>query len=127
MKAHLINADRPLYIRIPENIDDFSILMLEMPKDCGGKTIRISTMDNNKAPFEKDAITQETESETLTYYGDEKYWEPEDHTRVVVEGNPDCDYSECTGECHVMSCAVHQGYASSAAKKIGYVRSKKVK
>ena len=126
MKAQLINPKKNLYIRIPDNIEDFSVIMFEMAKDCAGKTIRISTIDNKDAPFEKDAIVQETNSDTLVYYGDDEYWNPEDRSRVVVEGNPDCDFSECTGECHVVSCPVHQGYASSNPRRIGYIRSSKV-
>ena len=127
MKAHLVEAKKDLYIRIPDNIDDYSILMLEMLKACAGKTIKISTIDNKDAPFEKNAIVAESDSGKLVFEGDEEYWEPEDYSRTVVEGNPDCDYSECTGDCHVVSCPVHQGMASGAPKRIGYIRSSMVK
>ena len=127
MKAHLIDGEKKLYIRIPDNIDDYSVLMFEMLKKCAGKTIMISTIENKDAPFEKDAIVEEANKNTLTFYGDEDYWDPEDFSRTVVEGNPDCDYSECTGDCHVVSCPVHQGMASAAPKRIGYIRSSKVK
>ena len=127
MTAHLIDGEKNLYIRIPENIENYSVLMFEMLKECAGKTIMISTIENKDAPFEKDALVAETDSNALTFYGDETYWEPENHSRVVVEGNPDCEYSDCTPDCHVVSCPVHQGYASGAPKRIGYIRSDKVK
>lgn len=124
-----LKDEKSLYVRIPGNLDSMSIVELTIPKSFAGKTLKIKLLesDDSSIPFESDAIEAETDNSVLCYCGSDSYWEPENYSRTVVEGNTDCDYSECNYDCHVVSCAVHQGYASDAPLVIAYVRSNKLK
>ena len=124
-----LTNNKRMYIRLPDNMENLSVLKLVLPKEMAGKTLAIDCIPNNSIhiPFEKDAIKAENDHSQLAYFGDDEYWEPKEYTRTVVEGNPSCDYSECTLECHVVSCAVHQGFASDRPMKISYTRSDKMK
>ena len=127
--AHIGLVDgKRMFIRLPKDLDNLAVLKLVLPKEMAGKTLEIVCMDNDSihVPFEHDAIKGENDHSVLAYFGDDDYWKPEEYCRTVVEGNPDCDYSECNYECHVVSCAVHQGYASDRPLEISYIRSEKL-
>jgi len=127
MKNVRMNAGKDLYVRIPESLHKIGLLKIILPEECTNKTLHITVIDNDEAPFAKDAIYCEGEKSDLSYFGRSEIWEPTEYSRTVVKGNPDCDYSECNLECHVVSCAVHQGYESSEPLEIKYLRSDKVK
>ena len=123
--VNLVNG-KDMYIRLPKGLKNTSILMLAVPKELADKTLKIVAEDNQDAPFERDAISENDEDAVLRYYGEESYWEPEKIFRVAVKANPNCNYGECSNECHVASCPVHQGFATAEPIKIEYVRSDKL-
>ena len=118
---------KDLYIRLPENLQDKSPLQLALPKEFAGKTLKVVAVENEDTPYESDEVYADRQTSMLRYYGDADYWNPYEYVRTVVEGNPDCDYEECTYGCHVVSCAVHQGYASDAPMEVSYIRSEKLR
>ena len=118
---------KELYIRLPKNLQDKEELTLTLPGELAGKTLKIVAVENEDTPYECDEVYADSESKALRYYGDEEYWKPCEYVHTVVKGNPDCDYAECTYECQVVSCAVHQGYASDAPLELRYVRSEQLR
>ena len=118
---------KDLYIRMPETIEGLDVMRLSLPKDCAGKTLKITVIENEEAPFERDAIWAKDHYCDLNFYGNNEYWQSVKCTRTVVEANPRCDFEECTSECHDISCPVYQGYEPCTSKKITYWRSNKVK
>ena len=119
---------RDLYIRIPEDIEELSIMKLSLPHGSAGKTIKITVVENDEAPFERDAVWSKNDSSDLSFYGDNEYWKSEKCTREVVLGHPECSFSDCcTKECNDVSCQIHQGYQDTQMLKLEYWRSDKVK
>ena len=126
--AFSMKEGQNLYVRIPENDSkELMEMILYLHKESAGKTLRITVMDNSSAPFEMDAIKQESGSNVLDYFGEDSYWEPKDQEHVLVEDHPECEYADCTADCHVVSCPVHQGFSPCKPMKIEYLSSDKVK
>lgn len=122
------DAKKQLYIRLPDNLRSYSELTLLLNSSLAGKTLKISVADPKEIPFDYDTIAETSGDTEINFYGDsEEDWDAIDRSRLVVEGNTDCLYSECTNECHVVSCGVHQGYSSSAPLRIGCIKSKKLR
>lgn len=125
--TYSLNSAKELFIRIPENYYSDEAITLKLDSSLAGKTVKIIAVNNHNTPFEDDVIADTCENSEIDYYGDaKKDWDAKDTSHYVVEGNPDCSYSECTYECHVVSCPVHQGYASSAPMRVGCIRSRKL-
>ena len=119
---------KDMYVRLPKNLDDMAKMIVFLPKELAGMTLKIEAIRScrHEIPFEKWTIEASGEAVVMTYYGDDEYWQPQEDVRIAVEGNPDCDYEECNAECHVVSCPVYQGLESDAPIEIHYVKSDKV-
>lgn len=127
MKAIEIIKGKDLYIRLPKELEDKSVLTLVLPKELAGKTLKIVPKDSQHTPFERDAISKDDNKKILRYYGEDFYWKPQKISRIVVKANPKCDYETCTCECNMVSCPVHQGFASDEPMKVEYIQSNKMK
>ncbi len=122
-----IQGTKTVYVRMPSNVKDMEVMKLFLSEECANKTIMIAVIDNADAPFDKDAVFERTAKGNLTYHGSRDYWNPETVRRTIVEGHPECDFTECVAECHDVSCDVQIGYAPCNPVNITYLRSDKVK
>ena len=126
MKNIKIPIKKELYIRIPDRLKKVGKLGLIIPEEYANKTIKITIVDNEDTPFDKEFIYCENSSvpALLTYFGSIDCWKPDD----CPSEEYNLDYSECSElNCHNMSCPIYQEYISSGSAKQIFLQSSKVK
>ena len=126
MKNIVVPVNKDLYIRIPDSLKKVGKLGLIIPDEYTNKTIKISIIDNEDAPFDKDAIYCEDDSlhAFLTYFGSVDCWKPNDCPSEEYT----LDYSECGDlNCHNTSCPVYQKFISSDSEGQKILHSTQVK
>ena len=107
---HVYDGD-PIYIMVPNNLENGAEAILQLDSSLEGKTIRISVIDDD--------------SKLPLYSGDVQYFGNSDIRRVeyvdddTIPGHPNCRYGEC-GTCKVVSCGIYQGYEEVPVRPTRY-------
>lgn len=118
-----LNPNEKLYLRISrdaENTD--TVVKLVLPKELAGKYVRIEVLRDDSEDMPVRARCKEKQckrcgvmycsirfgnAELKDIGEEEKKKELED--KATIPGHPNCHYGDCY-DCHVVSCAIQQGW-----------------
>ncbi|MBQ9315137.1 MAG: hypothetical protein IJ220_09165 [Clostridia bacterium] len=113
---------KKLYLKLPECSDKNEIIVnLAIPKELGGKYLKIEAMSENSAdiPVKRRCCEEDCEKCGVVYcivkYGNAELRncfseEKMADGRPIIPGHPNCHYGDCY-DCHVVSCSIQQGWA----------------
>lgn len=130
--THSIGKNGLLYIKVPENqallSGETQEITLNLPESHAGMYLKIEifypTKSNDRpiqnacsekncgSCFNHNCIVKCGCAELIDMpsIGNDSAEEPEEDNRPTIPGHPNCHYGDCYKECHVTSCAIHQGF-----------------
>ena len=120
-KEFYFDGKTKLYIKLPEKFEEKRIaMMLSVPEALAGKYLTIQVASENSTIPVRARCNEVDCDDCHVVYCDvhQEYAEllnvenksEEEDKGPTIPGHPNCHYGDCDKGCHVVSCAIYQGW-----------------